>query len=581
MIIEVKEFRQRVAKDLPTLVGELQAVTGRYGDEEAESWRHSLPRLAKVFSTPGFDPLHLYFNGTGALSLEYQLPAASSWCDVVLLGQNKDQPGAVIIELKHWQTSTDSPGDFEGLVQHFGQPTLHPSDQVRGYTEYCRRFHSAVHDFGATVAGCVLFTKDTVTTAYRKPPNDLLTDRYPCFTLSAEDLGGPFPSFVSEAITEPDLEFAKAFESGYYKQDRGFVRQIGGQILDPTGSPFELLDNQRRAFALCRAQVNALLFGESAKQGKKVIVIEGPPGSGKSVVAAKIWAALATDPKLPEGPIVFTSTSASQNSNWTHLFSVSAGGVAGGGVVKKATSYSPITTHRLGQLRQQFHDPDLFGNGENWRENLKMLRALGEPFLAGARDGEYLVSVVDEGHALINSEHAEGRGQFGFVTGVGPQAYHIMRVSQVSIFLLDSRQGFRTRENTTTDDLKEWSKELEAEHATVSLEGSQFRCAGSKEYVDWIEAVLGGEPLGNCRVLASAWNRPTPLPDGKVVEFPGLSSKVAQDTAPYLVSSAKAKKGLAAMEFHIVENPQLLEDSLRERVSAGYSARILDRKSVV
>lgn len=582
MILEIKEFRQRVKDGLPALVGELQAVTGRFGDEEKEAWGNSLPLLAKAFASPGFDPLHLYFNGTGALSLEYQLPAASSWCDVVLLGKKEGKPGAVIIELKHWLTHSDSPGAVEGLIQHFGQPTLHPSDQVRGYAEYCRRFHSAVHDFNASVSGCVLFTRDTITKAYRQKPNDVLTSEFPCFGLSDEDLAKPFPDFVARAVTEPDSDFAAAFETGTYKQDRGFVRQIGQQILDPKSSPFELLDNQRRAFALCRAQVNASVFGDAASPRKKVIVIDGPPGSGKSVVAAKIWAALSTDERLPDGPIVFTSTSSSQNSNWSHLFSLTAANIAGSGVVKKATSYTPITTHRLGQLRATHNNPNLFKEGASWREHMQTLRALGTPFLTGALDGEYLISVVDEAHALINPEHPEGAGQFGFVTGLGPQAFHIMRVSQVSIFLLDGEQSFRTRENTTVADIKKWAEELNAEYVDVSLAGSQFRCAGSKEYVDWVEVVLGGKSLETCRVLATAWfqkgrridtsnDAPTP---GNVIAFPMLASVLAEDAVDYKVTP-NPKCLPRSLEFTICDTPQIMEERLRERIAEGYTCRLL------
>lgn len=577
MIIEIQEFRSRVVNDLPNLVGELQVVTGRFGNEEADSWRNSLPRLAKAFSAPSFDSLHLYFNGSGALSLEYQLPAASSWCDVVLLGRKNNKSGAVIIELKHWQTSTDTPGAIEGLVQHFGQTTLHPSDQVRGYTEYCRRFHSAVLDHKALVKGCVLFTRETITKAYNSDPNHNLTREFPCFSLASESLSHPFPAFVGEAIDAPDLAFAKAFETGTYKQDRGFVHQIGNQILDPQSTPFELLDNQRRAFALCRAQVNASLFEEESSIRKKVIVIEGPPGSGKSVVAAKIWAALATDERLPEGPIVFTSTSASQNSNWSHLFSESAATVAGAGVVKKATSYTPISTHKLGQLRGEHGDQNLFKEGLNWRAHLKTLRALGTPFSKGSRDGEYLVSVVDEAHALINPEHPEGRGQYGFVTGLGPQAYHIMRVSHVSIFLLDSKQSFRTRENTTNTNLQMWAAELNADYVNVSLDGSQFRCAGSKEYVDWVEALLRGDTIEKCRVFASAWHHPTPYPTDNLIQFPEPTFMAAEDPIAYGKKPCKpaSKNGTSPLEFKIFDSPQAMEDSLRSKMRSGHSARLL------
>lgn len=574
MIITVNDFKERVSSDMPTLVNELQAVTGRYGDEEAKSWQDSLPRLSRAFSASSFNSLHLYFNGSGALSLEYQLPAASSWCDVVLLGKKNNKPGAVIIELKHWQTYSDKPGKVEGLINHFGSEVLHPSDQVRGYSEYCRRYHSAVLEQEASVKGCVLFTRDVITKAYKETPNDSLVKSFPCFTLSDEDIATSFPQFIQGVIEEADYAWALDFESGSYKQDRGFVEQIGGQILNPEASCFELLDNQRRAFALCRARVNASLFDDPSNANKKVILVEGPPGSGKSVVAAKIWAALATDKKLPDGPIVFTSTSASQNSNWSHLFNATAANVAAAGVVKKATSYTPLTTQQLGRLRTTHNDSKLFKDGLLWREHLKTLKALGNGFHSGTRDSEFLVSVVDEAHALINPEHVEGRGQFGFVTGLGPQAYHIMRVSQVSIFLMDSKQSFRTRENTTTENIKAWAEEIGAEYSTVSLEGSQFRCAGSKEYVDWLESVLRGDSLETCKVLASAWNNTQSIPTGNIINFPTTALAAAEAPGDY---GAKKRKTLnrVGLEFKIFDTPKQMEQALRDKLAEGAKARIL------
>jgi uncharacterized protein len=581
MILQVSEFRERVQGDMESLVGELQLVTGRFGDEEAEAWGNSLPRLAEVFSTKAFDKLHLYFNGNSALSLEYQLPAAASWCDVVLLGRGENGPGAVILELKHWQTHSDSPGAVRGLINHLGQVVLHPSDQVRGYVEYCRHFHSAVLENKAAVEGCVLFTRKTNVTAYALEPNDELTKQHPCFSYQDENLIEAFSSFVEKTISAPDFDFALSFEKGRYQQDRGFVRQIGEQILHPEKSPFVLLDNQRRAFALCQAQIESALYKQGKVGAKKVIVIEGPPGSGKSVVAAKIWAALTTDQNLPEGPIVFTSTSASQNSNWAHLFSATATTGAGAGVVKKATSYTPISTHRLGTLRKKY-GADLLENAGAWRENIQLLRNMGVAFNEGSRDGEYLVSVVDEAHALINPEHVEGRGQFGFVTGLGPQAYHIIRVSQVTIFLLDERQSFRIRENTRVNDLKTWAGEVGAEFFTVSLAGNQFRCAGSKEYVDWVEALLEGESAEICRVLASAWNHAGKQQDegskpANVIAFPKDVPilKVADDVTPYGAKKKAVRPLSGRLDFRIFDNPAAMERSLRDRIAEENSARIL------
>ncbi len=535
MLMTVQEFREQVDLGLDSLVTQLQSITGRTGEEEANAWRSSLPKLADALAAPPFSQLHVYFPAAQFLALEYQLPAASAWCDVVLLGRNTNRPAAVVIELKDWTAWGDAPGPYEGLMIRHGSVVLHPSEQVRGYVEYCRRFHSTIQDYDAGVAGCVLFTRDQFVQPYERAPNDRLAFEYPCFTAATRVLREALPQYLGERIASPDSEFATAFLNGRYRQDRGFVRQIGAQILSPDSTPFELLDHQRRAFAMVRARVDNALFGRGGLR-KQVILIDGPPGSGKSVLAAKIWAKLVTDKRLPEGSVVLTTTSTSQTSNWTHLFRL-AGDTRRGGIVKKAASYVPLSTHEVGRLRQR-HGREFVGDAKAWRENVRLLRDLGVPFQEGARDEQYLVSIVDEAHALINPERPEGRGQFGFAPTLGPLAWHIIRASKVCIFLLDPEQGFRDRENTSVDEIRAWSNELGAEVGDpISLKGTQFRCAGSQEYVDWVETVLSGGPVVRARELARVWQQ--------------------------------------VLNFRILETPVELEGTLRERSGEGKSVRML------
>src|SRR6516162_5371213 len=117
MLVTIEEFRARVNSDCHGLVADLQALTGRYGTNEARAWENSLQKLSTVFQAQSFQPLHLYFGARGNLALEYQLPASGSWCDVVLLGAHRDQSAAVILELKDWITRGDRPGRYEGLVE--------------------------------------------------------------------------------------------------------------------------------------------------------------------------------------------------------------------------------------------------------------------------------------------------------------------------------------------------------------------------------------------------------------------------------------------------------------------------------
>jgi DUF2075 family protein len=536
MLLTVSEFREAIRSDRPALIAELQSATGRGGNEEREAWEASLPALAEALAVPALGELHLYFAGRGYVALEYQLPAASSWCDVVLLGRGAAAPSAVIVELKHWITRGDRPGPAEGLMERGGELVLHPADQVRGYTEYCRRFHSTVQDQRADVRGCVLFTRDYFADAYAEPPNDALVRDFPCFTLAPHVVREDWHDYLARSLNSADEKFARAFVAGRYRQDRGFVRQIGAQIRDRANSPFELLDHQRRAFALVRARIEVDVLGRGSPR-KQVIVIQGPPGSGKSVLAARIWSALVTDGRLPEGAVVLTTTSTAQTSNWSKLFQIVGGGRAASGVVKRAASYVPVTTQTLGRLRGK-HGVEFVSDPVAWRDNVQLLRDWGVPFQDGARDEQYLVSVVDEAHALINPEHPEGRGQFGFAPTFGPLAWQIIRCSTVSVFLLDAEQGFRDRENTTLADILCWAKELGAEVGEpISLEGAQFRCAGSAEYVAWVEGLLRGEPAVELSVLARKWRR--------------------------------------VFKFQVAVTPAALEQQLRDVAASGRTVRLL------
>lgn len=563
MLLRFSDFRRRVQEDLGALILELKEATHRYGFEEEQAWRASLPAVAAAFSDRAFDVLELLVGNMRNLSLEYRLPGGGGWADLVFLGKHRGKNAVVIVELKNWVTKGALPGPGEGLMERHGRVEGHPSDQVRGYVEWCQQCHSEVIDGRAAVHGCVIFTLDIHYHSFELAPNNRLTAAHPCFSTDRRDCSDRLPAFFRDRLTESDRDFAEAFERGAYRQSRGFVRQIGAQILDPNTSPFVLIDNQREAFALVRARVNEVVVRRGAR--KAVIVVEGPPGSGKSAVAANVWAALVTDPELPRGNVVVTTTSASQNSNWKHLFSKASESRGARAMAIGATGYSPVTTGEFGRLRKRY--PDAFKEAQDWRHNLRMLRSLLPEFRSGARDDEFLVSIVDEAHALINPEHVEGRGQHGFAGAFGPQAYHIIRSSQVSVFLTDFRQGFRDQENTTLDDLRNWAGELGVDRfEMINLAGSQFRCAGSKEYVDWMESFLG---LAERAESESAERRSA--------SFEPAAAETAQ--AHYGNTLAGVFSSKFPLEVGLFENPVQLEAALRTKWSQGNSVRLLSSYS--
>ncbi len=110
MLITIEGFRRHVADNPGGLVNRLQEETGRIWQTGSPSLGEFVRKVKPSFPAPSFQPLHLFFGSRGNLALEYQLPAASSWADVVLLGRYESAPAAVIIELKDWTTAADKPG---------------------------------------------------------------------------------------------------------------------------------------------------------------------------------------------------------------------------------------------------------------------------------------------------------------------------------------------------------------------------------------------------------------------------------------------------------------------------------------
>src|SRR5690606_30452792 len=113
-------------------------------------------------------------------------------------------------------------------------------------------------------------------------------------------------------------------------------------------SPFVLVEQQRYAFARAMADVKeAMVSGE-----KRVVIIEGPPGSGKSVVAARIWAQLAVDYGCEALSVSMVGTSSSQTTNWQWLFK-HHGQPAAGGFILKANQFIPYTASQVRAAKER------------------------------------------------------------------------------------------------------------------------------------------------------------------------------------------------------------------------------------
>lgn len=510
MLYTVQEFCDNVSNDLSGFIDEVACINRNVSDEERKAYAGSYPIVGEMLASamkrkPSIGSAHI---STGQLLLEYKLPAASAWCDIVLLGDNaKGGQEVIIIELKNYQKNNDdAPGAYEGLMLHKNQQIKHPADQVKGYTEYCRRFHSTVQDYGADVNGCVYFTQSIDLNPYRQAPNDHLTDEY---TLYNKDNSADLAEYIIGKIDKGNETFAAKFVDGFYKQDRNILRQVAQnlQAKEETAKPFVLLDEQRLGFN----RVMGILQERVKDRKKEVIIVQGPPGSGKSAIAINIWieAVMKYSAEMEDcGNIVYVTTSSSQADNWQSIFNQYGHLYHAEDLTLKANAYNPgmsggkmkeVLLPRIRRIHPEYVSEDNPNSlkYEYYEEYLKYM--LEHNMTSNYKDNLHFMSVVDEAHALINpaKEGFRSNKTAGWCFQMGPQAYHIIRESQVSVFFTDDKQSFRDNETTSIDDLKALAEKLGANVTEVSLEGMQFRCAGSKDYVDWVENLFTQHPLQN------------------------------------------------------------------------------------
>lgn len=574
MLYTVREFCSYVQDDLNGLIDEVAGITRYVSDEEKKAYAGSYPVVASMLAQamkrqPAISDAHI---STTELLLEYKLPAASAWCDLVLLGANaENRKEVIIVELKNYQKNQDdAPGSYEGLMMHKGSVIKHPADQVKGYTEYCRRFHSVVLDEGAEVNGCVYFTQPIDLQPYRLAPNDRLTSEYPMYNSESSD---SLAEYVTSKICKGDEAFAASFVNGFYKQDRNILRQVAENLSvnSATARPFVLLDEQRLGFNLVMQTLE-----QRVKDGKKeVIVVQGPPGSGKSAVAINLWieSVMKYSKEKDCGNIVFVTTSSSQSDNWKMTFDKYGKKYHASQVVLKISSFNPgFNEAKVKQMIYPYFaekEEKYVLSHKDRRLNIKYFREYLQYILDNHLEKNYkrnlhFMSVVDEAHALINPTKEDFRSSnfCGWCCSMGPEAFHVINESQISVFFTDGKQSFRDNETTTIEDIKAWAEELGAHFSSVSLDGMQFRCAGSYEYVDWVENLFSEHPLHNVTKWADKFKV-------KVVDFPSemeddIRQYVNQGNASCRLMSSYTRKWISTandeMHSKLSEHDFVLDD---------------------
>ena len=393
---------------------------------EFQSWANSLQRMHNAIQDPEIP------DDTG-VAIEYRIPGSAKRIDFLLTGQNQDgDDTVVIVELKQWTDvkATDLPDMVSTYIGGGVRETPHPSYQAWSYAALLSDFNEEVYDNRVRLNPCAyLHNCDSATVLRDDRYSDLIT-RAPVF-LKQE--ARQLTDFIKKHVRKGDKGAL------LYRIEKGRIRpskQLADHLLSllEGNQDFVLIDDQKVVYETALARVKA---AQPDGRKKQVIVVEGGPGTGKSVVAVNLLVDLVSNSEL--------------NAAY----------------VSRNAAPRAVYKDRLAGSRTRKRIDSLFQGS-----------------------GGFMTTEPDTFDALITDEAHRLSEKSGFYKNEGDnQIKEIIRSSRASVFFVDDLQRVTLRDIGKRSEIERLA-ELEGAEVTILKLSSQFRCNGSDGYLAWLDQTL-------------------------------------------------------------------------------------------
>lgn len=394
---------------------------------EIRSWKNSMEYMYKVLSDK-------HIPNNSGVAIEFNIPTTSKRIDFIISGYDEyKKESIIIIELKQWQ-DCELVNDKDGIVKTFlgggHRETTHPSYQAWSYANLIMDFNSAVQQSEMLIYPCAYLHN------YEIKENDpMVHEIYQEYIKEAPLFGLgdviKLRDFIKRYITEgDDKELLYKIENGKIKPSKrlqdSLVNMLEGNI------EFIMIDEQKVIYEdIIRMAIDTL-----GRKEKNVYVVQGGPGTGKSVLAINLLVEL---------------TKRKMVCNY----------------VTKNNTPREVFYHQLKGKYKQNYIKNLFKGSGNYID---------------AEENIFDVLIVDEAHRL--------NAKSGIFSNLGEnQVKELINSSKLTIFLLDENQKVTIKDIGDLDVIKKYSKELNAGLKINELE-SQFRCNGSDGYLAWLDNIL-------------------------------------------------------------------------------------------
>jgi uncharacterized protein len=402
-------------------------------DSEFSAWTNSMQFMRNVID-------HDSFSDDIMVAIEYQIPRTSKRVDFIICGadQNK-KDNIVIIELKQWTRLEKIDDESKHTVRTYtggaNRHVAHPSYQAYSYSIHMQNASEVIQEENINVVSAAYL--------HNYERNHILELIDPIYQTWLNEA----PVFIKDEMIKL-RSFLKKFVGNnlndsklLYKIESGAIRpskalQDAIRSVLEGKNEFILLDDQAVAYDSCLSNMAKCL-----QDGKKrTIIIQGGPGTGKSVLAINLLQEL-----ISRG--LFTS------------------------YVTKNSAPREAFLKILGK--------------DDLKLGVKIKSLFRSPFgLSNSPSNIYKCLIVDEAHRLVKKMYGDWAGE--------NQVKECINASLLSIFLIDEDQRITTKDIGSIDEIRKHAKELGSQIIIGEdlVLRSQFRCNGSDAYVQLINNML-------------------------------------------------------------------------------------------
>ena len=398
-------------------------ATGKHvSPSEQESWRNSMRFMRDVMRDEQIPD-------DAGVSIEYQIPQTSKRIDFILTGQDESKKDfAILIELKQW--SSVKLTEKDGVVEtgFFGEVS-HPSYQAWSYKALLEGFNETVQDDDIQLRPCAYLHNyiedDVIKNAFYAE----YIEKAPVF-LEGDVEKEKLQAFIKRFVKYGDKSRVMyRIDQGKMRPSKSLADSLAKMLKG--NQEFVMIDDQKVVY-----ETALILAKHAGAKNKQVLIVEGGPGTGKSVVAINL---LVTLTKL---------------------------GLVTQYVTKNAAPRAVYESMLTGTMRKTEISNLFSGSGSYIDLEKNSFDAL----------------VVDEAHRLNEKS--------GMFKNLGEnQIKEIIEGSKFSVFFIDEDQRVTWQDIGESEEIRKWASRCHAHSQTMQL-ASQFRCSGSDGYLAWLDEVL-------------------------------------------------------------------------------------------